>query len=43
MGATPAFTDVRCCAIGSAPLGGVDALPAFTGRTVSGGRLNVLR
>jgi subtilisin family serine protease len=29
--------------ISSALLGGVDALPAFTGRTVSGGRLNVLR
>jgi thermitase len=29
--------------INSALLGGVDALPAFTGRTVSGGRLNVLR
>jgi subtilisin family serine protease len=29
--------------ISTALLGGVDALPAFTGRTVSGGRLNVLR
>jgi subtilisin family serine protease len=29
--------------ISSALLGGVDDLPAFTGRTVSGGRLNVLR
>jgi subtilisin family serine protease len=29
--------------ISSALLGGVDARPAFTGRTVSGGRLNVLR
>ena len=29
--------------ISSSLLGGVDALPAFTGRTVSGGRLNVLR
>jgi hypothetical protein len=29
--------------ISSALLGGVDALPAFAGRTVSGGRLNVLR
>jgi hypothetical protein len=27
----------------SALLGGVDALPAFRGRTVSGGRLDVLR
>jgi subtilisin family serine protease len=29
--------------ISSSLLGGVDALPAFTGRTVSGGRLDVLR
>ena len=29
--------------ISSVLLGGVDALAAFTGRTVSGGRLNVLR